>query len=136
MDRLISRLACYGGNLVDSAAPFTEGMTKAQLAAKQGRKAIILMTDGENTISPMYPQHNGTDVNLSNQKLTELCSRVKSDDIDVYTVSFMVPSQTIKDLLTNCASSPAKYFDADTGTELFAAFQRIGESLSTVRLTQ
>jgi hypothetical protein len=94
------------------------------------------MTDGENTVSPNYPDHRGSDVAYSNQKLNDICSHAKADDIEIFTVSFMVPSETIKNLLLNCATDPDKYFDAANGAELSSAFRKIGESLSTVRLTQ
>jgi Flp pilus assembly protein TadG len=125
----------WGWNVLDSDAPFTEGRTKAALQELKGRKVIVLMTDGENTISPTYPTHDGFDVASSNAKLTELCGKVKDDSIEIYTVSFMVPTDTIKDILTACASDPQKYFDADNSAELSSAFAQIGRDLSAIRLT-
>ncbi len=126
----------WGWNVLDSAQPFSEGMTKAELNSKQGRKVLVLMTDGENTISPTYPYHRGSDVNVSNKKLRKICKDVKDDDIEVFTVSFMVASPSIKNLLVQCASDKDKYFDAGNSAQLSAAFKAIGDSLSAIRITQ
>ena len=126
----------WGWNVIDSDVPFTEAMSPAALAAAHGRKAIVLMTDGENTISPTYPTHDGFVPGISNAKLSEVCANVKGTNVEIYTVSFMVTSQTVKDLLGGCASQSSNYFDAANATELYAAFTEIGRSLANVRLTQ
>ena len=60
---------------------------------------------------------------------------VKKDEIEVYTVSFMVPSETVKTLLEKCATSNDHYFDADNSTQLNAAFAEIAKDLASIRLT-
>jgi Flp pilus assembly protein TadG len=126
----------WGWNVIDSQEPFTEGMSPAALAAARGRKAIVLMTDGENTISPTYPTHDGFVPSTSNGKLADVCANVKGTNVEVFTVSFMVNSQPIKDLLSGCASQPENYFDASNSAELYASFTEIGRSLASIRLTQ
>lgn len=126
----------WGWNVLDSQAPFTEGRTMAEIKRTRGRKALILMTDGENTISPAYPLHNGGNIVASNNNLREMCKKVKDDGIEMYTVSFMVPSNLIKSILVNCATSKTKYFDADNSVQLNAAFTDIARDLAAVRLTQ
>ncbi len=126
----------WGWNVLDNSAPFTEGLSKGQLKATKARRAIILMTDGENTISPSYPTHDGKDASVSNANLTALCNNVKGDDVEIFTVSFMVPSVTIKKILENCATSPVSYFDAANSTDLSKAFANIARDLSAVRLSQ
>jgi Flp pilus assembly protein TadG len=126
----------WGWNVLDSAAPFTEGKTTSDMSQAKGQKVIVLMTDGENTISPIFPYHNGNDRALSNVNLESTCAAVKNDGIQIFTVSFMVPTTTIKDILENCASTPTRYFDADNGPELNAAFTQIARDLAAIRLTQ
>lgn len=126
----------WGWNILDNSEPFVEGMSKAKKKAVMGRKAIVLMTDGENTISADYPGHTGADIAAANAKLTEVCGAVKGDEIDIFTVSFMVSTPVIEQLLKDCASSTDYYFDADNSAELLAAFKTIGDSLSLVRLTR
>ncbi len=126
----------WGWNVLDSAAPFTEGKSPAETSRTNGKKAMVLMTDGENTISPSYPAHDAHDVALANANLESMCEKVKGDGIEIFTVSFMVPSVTIKDILSNCASVPENYFDADNGPQLNAAFADIARELAAVRFTQ
>lgn len=45
-------------------------------------------------------------------------------------------SQSTKDFLKACASSPSHYFDAQNGGDLRNAFRAIAISLSQLRLTQ
>jgi Flp pilus assembly protein TadG len=126
----------WGWNVLDNAAPFSEGAKKGSSKNQQTRKAVVLMTDGENTISASYPMHDLFVPANANAKLETLCEAVKDDLIEVYTVSFMVPTQAIKDILVTCATTPSKYFDADNSAELLAAFQQIARDLAAVRLTQ
>jgi Flp pilus assembly protein TadG len=126
----------WGWNVLDANAPFTEGRDAAELAAVRGRKVIVLMTDGTNTASPLYPNHDGSDATLANTKLTSTCNAVKVDGYDVYTVLFEEPSPVIKDLLRNCATAPENFFDAASNAALIAAFEQIGRQLSGVRLVQ
>jgi Flp pilus assembly protein TadG len=126
----------WGWNALTADEPFMEGMTPTQLKAKNGRKVIVLMTDGTNTISPAYPEHVVGNTALSDQKLATICGNVKADDYTIYTVSFMVTDVNIKQLLTNCASATENAFDADNSTELYLAFQSIGQQLASIRITQ
>lgn len=126
----------WGWNVLDNQAPFTEGLSKVKLKELRGRKAIVLMTDGENTISPTYPAHDGRDKATSNNNLVSICNNVKNDDITVYTVSFMVPTRPIKDILQNCATSTENYFDAANPAELAKAFTQIAHDLAAVRIAQ
>jgi Flp pilus assembly protein TadG len=126
----------WGWNVLDHEAPFTEGKSNSVSKAVQARKAVVLMTDGENTISPTYPLHNEFDGAPANAKLASLCDAVKDGGVEIYTVSFMVPSNTIKDILTKCASTPGQYYDAANASDLYSAFSQIARDLAAVRLTQ
>ena len=126
----------WGWNTLDKAAPFTEGLTKAQMKAVNGRKSLVLMTDGWNTASPNYPDHAGTDTALSDAKLTKLCGQVKADGIELFTVAFQVPSPSMKALLVDCASNTDHAFDAANGSALRDAFTKIGQMMASVRLTK
>jgi Flp pilus assembly protein TadG len=126
----------WGWNVLSSDAPFTQGRTASELKAARGKKAMIVMTDGENTISPSYPKHDNFVPAQSNDNMTALCDAVKKENIEIYTVSFMVSSPTIENLLINCATTPAKYFNADNGAQLNQAFVEIAQELAALRLTQ
>jgi Flp pilus assembly protein TadG len=124
----------WGTNILSNDAPFTEGMSKVELENKQGQKYMIVMTDGENTISPSYPLHQNADRDEAN-RLTELaCTNAKDQGIQVFTISFMVTAAGAQDMLNRCASQPSMAFDADNVAQLDTAFAQIGQRLSAIRL--
>lgn len=126
----------WGQALISSDAPFTEAETYANVAAESGIKALILMTDGMNTLSPTYPTHNGGAIAEANARTADICEELKDNDVQVYTVSFQVTDPTIQTLLDNCATDPANSYDADNATELNNAFLEIGRSLTELALTK
>lgn len=120
----------WAWRMLSPNSPFS-GDAQAYGAA---RKYIVLMTDGANTHSPKYPGHEGTDVNLANSRLTDLCKNVKAAGVTVYTIAFAVTDTTIKNLLSSCSSGPPYYYDANTTSDLTNAFAAIGAQLTAVRL--
>lgn len=126
----------WGWNTLTNDAPFSEGLTKSQMKALNGRKVLVLMTDGWNTASPNYPDHDGTNTALSDSKLTTICDNVKADGIELFTIAFQVPSPSMKTLLVNCASNTEHAFDATNGVALHDAFSKIGQMMASVRLTK
>lgn len=88
-------------------------------------KAIVFMTDGENSSS-----------SDDTTTLTH-CATAKSKGITVYTVAFSASDQG-KNLLSKCATSAATFFYAENATDLTAAFKTIGQVAATglPRLTQ
>jgi Flp pilus assembly protein TadG len=126
----------WGINLLTDDAPYKEGMTKAEMETYRGQKYMVVMTDGENTISPSYPLHQGTDRAKANE-LTELaCTNAKDQGIQVFTISFMVTAAGAQDMLNRCATNPEMAFDADNAAQLDAAFTQIGQRLASISLTQ
>ena len=126
----------WGWNVLDASEPFTEGKTVAQMNAVIGRKVMVVMTDGTNTASPLYPSHNGNDSKMADSIFATVCANVKDQQIQVFTILFEESSLVIKDLMRNCASSPGSFFDATSSAALVDAFTRIGTELSSVRLVQ
>jgi Flp pilus assembly protein TadG len=128
----------WGWNLLDSGDPFKEAKSKGWMKAHGGTKAIVLMTDGDNTLQPSYPYHtdNAGNAALANSKVTDLCDNIKGDDITVYTVSLMVNNPVSKAMLVNCASDGSKAFTADDPAALEAAFKHITESLMALRFVK
>ena len=116
-------------------------------------KAMILMTDGENT---MYTTADGaygyttdnhvgmpstpyTDANAAielNNKLAQICTNMKNEGIIVYTVVFDLNSSTVDTLMRNCASQPDYYFNSPDAASLQQAFRTIGDSLSNLRISR
>jgi Mg-chelatase subunit ChlD len=122
----------WGWRAISPDAPFADGT--AYSGAGAAKKAIVLMTDGANTKSPNYPDHDGTDANKSNQLMAETCAAIKAQKITVYTVAFNVTDQAAKDRLSSCASSASHFFDAPSGSQLSTAFEKIGQTLAALYL--
>jgi hypothetical protein len=126
----------WGLRVLSDNAPFTGGASYATVQAQQGVKALILMTDGANTISATYPEHNGSSAADANDNVEKLCDEIKHEKVEVYTIAFEVTDTTIKNLLEDCATTPAKYFDATDSADLTEAFEQIADSLQELALTK
>jgi Flp pilus assembly protein TadG len=122
----------WGWRAISPEEPFEDGTEHT--GSKAAKKAIVLMTDGANTRSPNYPDHEGYDATKANQLMAETCAAIKAQKITVYTVAFNVTDQAAKDRLSACASSPAQFFDAPSASQLSTAFQRIGQTLAALYL--
>lgn len=116
-------------------------------------KAVVLMTDGDfntaycsDVISSDSNDGAGSGSDHSNcnatngassTQATTLCTAIKTAGITVYTVGFTLGGDTAaQTLLTNCASSPDDFFEADTGTDLTSAFNAIAQKLNELRLSK
>jgi hypothetical protein len=127
----------WGWNVLTNNEPLAQALSKPALAAKNGKKALVLMTDGANTLVPDYPFHEpSSNVTVSNGLTAELCQNIKDDGIIIYTVLFQVSDPTIKNLLDTCASAPDNSFVADNNAALEAAFRDIATALAQPRLTR
>lgn len=130
-DTYIAPGIIWGWRTLSPNAPFSDGAAYG----KTTQKIMVVLTDGANTHSPNYPNHEGTDVAIANQRTVEVCDKVKATGITVYTIAFAVTDATIKNILQNCASGPPRYYDANTIGDMQAAFANIGAQLTAVRLT-
>ncbi len=126
----------WGWNLLDDAEPITGAKSKTEMTKIKGIKSMVLMTDGDNTKSPDYPYHWGSDTAMADHITAQLCDNIKSEGITVYTVAFKVTKQSSKDLLSSCATSTSQAFNADNDAALMTAFGQIATSLAQVRFTK
>lgn len=123
----------WGWRMLSPHAPFTEGATQS---GGTPRKILVLMTDGANTLSPDYPEHDDNDVTLANQLTSELCTNIKANSITVFTIGFAVSDTGIHSLLNSCATGPPFYYNAADGSQLAGAFKDIAGKLSNLRLVK
>jgi Flp pilus assembly protein TadG len=134
----------WGTRMLTPEQPFTEGAAApAASATYEMRKALIIMTDGKNSMRAHAS--NGTHNNLPDFNNTtvpdgitlEACTEAKRVGLEVYTVSFgnEVPD-SIKTLLSQCASKPDLNFHAVNNAALVDAFSEIADELLSIRLSQ
>ena len=121
----------WAWSILSPQPPFTEGVAYGSLKGLNGTKALMIMTDGDNTRAPDYPTHNSASKTLANSLTKEVCTNIKAEKIVVYTVAFEVTDAEIKDILRNCATDSSYYFDAQNSKALTEAFASIAASLGT-----
>jgi hypothetical protein len=147
----------WGWHILTPNEPFTEGIGPNSDYYDNTVKAIVLFTDGENSVTGAsnhnrsyfsaynYVRHNrlGTDddadvatSNLDNKTAT-LCTNVKNDGVRLYTITFgSIPSSAVT-LMRNCASvdhGESLYYHAPSTSDLADIFREIGEDLSEIHL--
>jgi Flp pilus assembly protein TadG len=99
-------------------------------------KIIVLMTDGASTRSAKYPENEGSDIAAADAKLTKVCTGIKASGIRIFAVAFKVADQSVKSLLSSCASSPPYFYDARTNDSLKKAFAEIKDQVVGLRLVK
>ncbi len=147
----------WGWRTLSPEAPYTEG----ELYTDQNNiKALVLMTDGENTISGTSNHNLSTftgygylskaaahygDPSINTQseaeneldaKTTRMCNKIKAAGIRVYTIAFQVTAPTTLSLLQSCANSPDQFFASSSGAALSEAFKTIATELASLRLSK
>lgn len=118
------------------------------------QKAVVIMTDGEfNTIyaDGVVAQNSGSGSGGSNYKINkngdngvdafqqaqQLCSAMKANQIEVYTIGFDIGgSTTIEDFLNDCATDVEHAFIAEDGDQLKQVFRAIALNISRLRLAK
>lgn len=127
----------WGMRTLSSHEPFSEGTEAASFAASGGRKAIVLMSDGANTKAPSgNGMHTRNDEAAANKITRAACNEIKANGIELYTIAFEITDTTTKDMLRECASSTANYFDASDALKLQAAFANIGENFREIAIAR
>lgn len=132
----------WGYRLISPEPPFEEG---AEWESDEWDKAVIMMTDGANTIdsgSTGYSYYgpgskNNLTVTKMNDRFVDVCDAMKAKDVLIYTVTFYSNiDETTKDYYRECATDETKYFDAPSQEELIEVFEKISRELSNLHIKQ
>lgn len=143
----------WGWRLISPSEPFTEG---TDYDDEDVVKAIILLTDGRNDVSGGMGNHNNSrysafgfareghlgSVNgwqaesVLDDKTETLCANIKTENVRLYTITFQLSDGPIKDLMRDCATEPAMYYDSPNNSQLQAVFDDIAKGLNDLRLSK
>jgi Flp pilus assembly protein TadG len=127
----------WGARLISPDFPFEEGVAWDN---QYWKKAIVMMTDGDNTLNSTYSSYwftnkNDMTVTKFNQRFVETCQALKDNGVTIYTVTFTSGiNDNTKDYYRDCASSESQYFDAPTQSELIEVFETIARELSNLHI--
>ncbi len=138
--------AIWGLRLISADPPFTEGVP---YGTEGWNKAIVILTDGENTASnSVYTAYGylsqgvlgttnaATAEARLDQRLSEICTNMKNVGIIVYTITFQLNTSSTQALYRACATDPNKYYNSPTLETLRDAFRSIGAELSNLRIAE
>jgi hypothetical protein len=149
----------WGWNTVSPFAPFADGVA---YGTPKYKKIVVLMTDGENTISQRDTPNDGTYAGTGyiwqgrvikdsggqalqtgassssrtsalDYRLGLLCANMKAKGIEIYTIRVVEGSST---LLEACASNRDHYYNVTDSTMLTSVFQNIAGQISALRLSK
>ena len=134
----INGLVANGG-ATRSAAGLEEGRAQLANAPVGARKALVLLTDGEDNLMTATQPCRGRQSLGCLQPRRDQCKAAKDEGIEIFTVTAMSPghvSNTLGQELTACASSPERAFLNNSDASILRnAFSKIAASLSPLRLT-
>jgi hypothetical protein len=133
----------WGGTMNANGLPLNYG-------TKGMAKAIVLLTDGENTIdngshgSYWYLQDNKLGTTGSSAAVTELnnrtlqlCTAMKNKGIYIYAIALGTDVTTASlSMLQSCATAQNYFFNSPSTTQLQGIFNQIGDSLSSLRVSK
>jgi Flp pilus assembly protein TadG len=99
------------------------------------RKAIILLSDGLNTMDRWYGNGSSPSSQVdARQQL--LCDNIKAAGITIYTVQVNTSGDPESAILKSCASGTSNFFPTSTASGIANAFNQIGVSLARLRLSR
>ena len=144
----------WGVRVLSPQEPFTEGRAYGD---RHTIKAMVILTDGENVMSggngalmSEYGAYgyasdgrlgvrsaSGTVLSRAvDDRTAEACRVAQENGIRVYTITFQVRDSRTRDLMRNCASSPALYFDSPDNETLQDVFELIAGDLTNLRIAR
>lgn len=104
-------------------------------ASRGADNVMVVMTDGANTRAKSGPTHNSASRADADADTAALCTNAKADGIIIYTISYEITDAATRNLMRDCASSASNNFNADNAAQLRTAFNSIGQSVLSLRLT-
>lgn len=142
----------WGWRVISPEEPFAEGR---EYNDPDVDKAVILLTDGSNVLGTASNHNRSrytaygyvrrgrlgtTDAGAAQDRLdpktADICENIKDEGVRLYTITFKVSDTETQELMEECATSSALYFDSPSNEELETIFQAIARDLSNLRLSK
>lgn len=132
----------WGQRVLSPGEPFDNAIKKGETAPKQ---YLILMTDGHNTTEiktdaasamnldtpPYIGSVNSDETAIEANKVTaRMCTNIKAQGIQIYTIAFQVTDTNTKSILRKCASENSMALTADNNEALIKRFETLADSLN------
>ena len=127
----------WGYRVLSPDFPFEEGV---EWENEYWRKAIVMMTDGNNTMHSRYSVYGPTQdhsigVSDLNNRFIDVCDNLKEEGVLIYTVTFYSNiSESTKDYYRECATAETYYYDAPEQEDLVEVFETISRELSNLHI--
>jgi Flp pilus assembly protein TadG len=140
----------WGWHVLSPNSPFGDGVA---YNTPKTTKVVVLMTDGDNTYSNdgtyntsaydgygfawqnrLGTQSIGSAPAKIDGRLSAICTNMKNQGIVIYTVRVEVRSGS-STLLSNCATTPDKFYDVQSASNLNATFSAIAGSIQNLRIS-
>ena len=144
----------WGWRVLSSREPFTDGANESDSSVE---KIMIFLTDGQNSFGNLnnnlgsgytsmgYLVDGRLDSLTSastaqtnaalDKKTLAACTNAKDDGIEIYTIRLEEPDVDTGNLLSDCATTKAHFFDAPSRSQLAPIFEAIKKGVVKLRLT-
>ena len=102
-------------------------------------KNVIVMTDGEFNVAYLNGAATGDPQEREDSytQFRNLCTNMRNDSINVYTIAFgLISGGRAETELQDCATTPSNFFSTANSAELQAAFARIADRITQLRLSK
>ncbi len=144
----------WGWRVLSPDAPYTQA---APFGTRGQQKFLVLMTDGRNVsygarneiTRSDYGSYNflangfingATNQGVAERELNDstslMCSEMKQQGVEVFTVVYNETDAAVLDMFRQCASNPGNFFMARNTAALENAFLNIGQQVSRLRITR
>ena len=124
----------HGFQMLNASSPY------AQPTFKEGTsKVMILFSDGLNTQNRWWGNGSSegtTETGWIDDRMNMTCTAAKNAGIVIYSIYVHIGSNGSSDALEDCASSPDKYYDLTSASQIKDAFKDIAQKITNLRVSQ
>ena len=140
----------WGWRALSPKGPFADGRTYADT---ENSKIMVVLTDGTNAINTFstalggaysswgypYSQRLGANAGTNQRtgldaKTRSVCAKAKAAGIKIYTIGLMIDDADGQQMLADCSSGPAYYYNSPSASQLQSIFDDIAKKISRLRI--